>query len=269
MPKPKKPAPTPTLRAAIPPVDRAMRKNKVAKRPELPATARGREKRSVLKAAATRVLERVGYRKMRLIDVVEEAGVPISLFYHYFSGTAEITEEILTDLLETLSTPNPNRSSNTDAFEAIVFANEVMVETYARSPGLMRCLLHFDEDEVGFSALYRDISHNWNVQVARKIAARFPGESLNADLMLPVAYALGGMFDSFLFEIYVEKNEGLARAFPTQRRLAVFLAIIWYRCLYMRNPPENYVDDFAYFKSMTADLARFSLGSMSASSDEQ
>lgn len=269
MPRPKKPNPASTQRAAIPPVDRATRKNKVAKRPEMPATARGKERRSALKAAATRVLERVGYRKMRLIDVANEAGVPISLLYHYFSGTAEITEEILTDLLETLSTPKPGRNINQDAFEAIVAANEVMVETYAGSPGLMRCLLHFDEDEIGFSALYRKLSHNWNVRIARNIAARFPEGGFDSDLILPVAYALGGMFDSFLFELYVDKNERLAKAFPTQRLVAIFLAIIWYRCLYMRNPPDNYVDDFAYFKSMTGDLARFSFGSTNASSDEQ
>ena len=244
-------------RAGVAPKGPAVRKNSVARNPDLPTTARGREKREQLKAAASRVLERIGYRNMRLADIATEAGVPMSLLYHYFSGTAQITEEVLTDLLAQVTDATIGRLPATDAFGAILLANQTMVQAYSRSPGLMRCLLHFDEDAAGFSKLYRAESHNWNLRVARNILGRFPNQSLEISQTLLIAYALGGMFDSFLFELYVDRNPELAKALPDTERVAIFLAIIWYRSLYLRNPPEKYLAEFSWFQSLSEDLAIF------------
>jgi TetR/AcrR family transcriptional regulator, ethionamide resistance regulator len=252
MTKPKAPKRGPIVRAGIAPSGPNARKNSVADKPSSPSTARGREKREQIKAAAARVLERIGYRNMRLADIAVEAGVPMSLLYHYFSGTAQITDEVLTDLLaQVISEATERRAAAKDAFGAIVTANQTMVEAYARSPGLMRCLLHFDEDAPGFSKLYRAESHNWNLRVARNILGRFPNENLGINHALLMAYALGGMFDSFLFELYVDRNPALTNALPDTNRVATFLAIVWYRSLYLRNPPEEYLVEFEWFKSLS------------------
>jgi TetR/AcrR family transcriptional regulator, ethionamide resistance regulator len=233
------------------------RKNSVVRNPDMPTTARGKQKREQLKAAAARVLERIGYRNMRLADIAAEAGVPMSLLYHYFSGTAQVTEEVLTDLLSQVTDATAGRLPAQDAFGAILLANQTMVDAYSRSPGLMRCLLHFDEDAAGFSKLYRAESHNWNLRVARNILGRFPNQSLEISQALMIAYALGGMFDSFLFELYVDRNPELAKALPDTERVAIFLAIIWYRSLYLRNPPEKYLTEFSWFKSLSEEFALF------------
>jgi AcrR family transcriptional regulator len=242
---------------------RSKRRNRVERQPDLPTTARGRETRSRLKEAARTVLERIGYRHMRLADVAAEADVPTSLLYHYFTGTAQITAEVLSDLLSELEPKVQERSGQRDAFGAILAANEIMVEAYARSPGLMRCLLHFDEDEAGFSAIYRSRTHNWNLRIARNIASRFPNEAISYPHALIIAYALGGMFDSFLFELYVDRNPELSRQFATVQDVALFLAILWYRCLYLANPPSDQMRGFDFMHAMhaaSANLGQFGTG---------
>jgi len=233
------------VRAAVAPAGRAGRRNAVDEKPAPPITVRGNRTRDRLKDAAARVLERVGYRAMRLADIAEEADVNVSLFYHYFSGKADITSEILTELLDSRLTTGEEAGERTrDAFDTIVEANLITVETYAHTPGLMRCLLHFDEEEAEFSRLYRKVSLDWNRRVARAIAKRCPDAPLSESQRLMIAYALGGMVDNFLFEMYVDRNQLLVDAFKTTRDVAVFLAILWFRALYCTDPPAEKLGAF-------------------------
>ena len=62
-----------------------------------------------------------------------------------------------------------------------------------------------------------------------------------------VAYALGGMLDSFLFEMYVDGNPLLQQAFRGTHEVALFLAILWYRQIYLRNPPTERLGEFQGF----------------------
>lgn len=209
--------------------------------------------REHLKKAASRVLGRIGYRAMRLADIADEADVNVSLFYHYFSSKADITREILTELLES----GIKRASETraptpqDPFDAILNANLVTVDTYASTPGLMRCLLHFDEEATEFSELYRKVSLDWNRRVARDLARRIPDASLSDKQRLMIAYALGGMVDNFLFDLYVDRNPVLAESFKEIHEVAVFLSILWYRSIYLINPPASRLQGFSGFLSLT------------------
>jgi AcrR family transcriptional regulator len=232
-------------RAAVAPAGWTDRRNAVDEKPPPPITERGNRTRDRLTAAAAKVLERVGYRSMRLADIAEEADVNVSLFYHYFSSKADITREILTELLDSRLTTGEEAGERTrDAFDTIVEANLITVETYASTPGLMRCLLHFDEEEAEFSRLYRKVSLDWNRRVARAIAKRCPDAALSESQRLMIAYALGGMVDNFLFEMYVDRNPLVIEAFKSTREVAVFLAVLWYRALYCADPPPEKLGAF-------------------------
>ena len=63
-------------------------------------SARGEQARARLKEAAARVLERVGYRQMRVVDVTREAGVASGLFYHFFPDLKTLTIEVLQDFMQ-------------------------------------------------------------------------------------------------------------------------------------------------------------------------
>lgn len=238
-------------RAAVAPRSRRERRNAVSRKPSSPATERGAKTRDRLKEAAARVLERIGYRAMRLTDIAAEADVNVSLFYHYFTSKADITYEILSELVEPhmpreVETPRPVK----DPFDTLVDANLPVVRLYATKPGLMRCLVHLDEEEPNFSALNRRVNATWYRRVARDIAKRCPDAALSERERLLVAYALGGMVDNFLFEMYVDGNPLLLEALPRPEDAAVFLAILWYRALYLRSPPADKLGRFQRFMGL-------------------
>ena len=102
---------------------------------------------------------------------------------------ADTTREIPTELLDPrIASGDVATERSHDAFDIVVEANLLTVESYASTPGLMRCLLHFDEEEAEFSRLYRKVSLDWNRRVARAIAKRCPD---------PLAEKLGA-FKGFL-----------------------------------------------------------------------
>lgn len=230
---------------------RGNRRNAVSRKPSSPATQRGSKTRDKLKEAAARVLERIGYRAMRLTDIAAEADVNVSLFYHYFNSKAEITYEILSEMLEPPVLPQTEAPKPAkDPFDAIYDANLLVVQAYAGKPGLMRCLVHLDEDEPKFSALYRRVNAAWNLRVAHDIAKRCPGADLAERDCLLVAYSLGGMVDNFLFEMYVDRNPTLLEALPRTEDAAHFLAVMWYRALYLHNPPADKLGRFHGFAKL-------------------
>lgn len=237
-------------RAAVPPKGLKVRRNAVSRKPAAPITKKGASSRERLKEAASRVLERVGYRAMRLNDIAAEADVNVSLFYHYFSSKSEITKEILLDLIEELSGGIPRQRSADDPFDAIFEANRALIALYSRTPGLMRCLMHFDEEEAEFSRLYREVSADWNRKVARDIARRFAEADMPEGQQLMIAHALGGMVDAFLFEMYVDRNALMLAEFKDEDEVARFLAILWFRTLHLANPPEQDLGRFASFAKL-------------------
>jgi TetR/AcrR family transcriptional regulator, ethionamide resistance regulator len=238
-------------RAAIVAPNRKERKNAVQSIPSAPTTKRGIATRERLKKAAVLVLERQGYRNMRLQDVAEEAGLNFSLFYHYFASKAELTHEILTEFVKTFIAVEPKSVMQRDPFSAIHAANEGMASLYANSPGLMRCLVHFDEEESKFSDIFRTVTLDWHKKIAQAMHKRFPDIPADEQTLLMVAYALGGMIDNFLFERFVDCNPLLVKAFPDPSSAAHFLSIMWYRAVYLKNPGSGQLGNFANFKLLS------------------
>jgi TetR/AcrR family transcriptional regulator, ethionamide resistance regulator len=230
---------------------RKVRKNAVQNTPSAPITKRGIATRERIKKAAILVLETQGYRNMRLQDVAEEAGVNFSLFYHYFASKSELTHEILTEFVNSFMSVETRLTPRTDPFSAIYFANEIMANRYENSPGLMRCLVHFDEEESRFSDIFREVTLDWHKKIAKSMHKRFPDIPADEQTLLMVAYALGGMIDNFLFERFVDRNPVLVESFPDSSSVAHFLSIMWYRAVYLKNPNTDQLQNFANLKLLS------------------
>src|SRR3546814_8810926 len=67
-------------------ISRKRRSNAVKIKPPPPTTQRGRETRRRLMAALTVLLQERAFHEIRLEDITHEAGVRVSLFYHYFQS---------------------------------------------------------------------------------------------------------------------------------------------------------------------------------------
>lgn len=230
-------------RAGISPASAAPRRKSGAI-PSPPPTRKGAQSRENLKAAALRALEQKGYRSLRLTDIAREADVNISLVYHYFRDKAHLVFEALKDLIDMGQILPAEEERPTDPFEALFQANRMFAEFYRDRPGLMRAIVHFDEEHPEFHALYRDGNRTWMHRIAQNIMKRCPGAALTEGEAVTVAYAIGGMADKFLFELYVERIPDLVKEFDNINKAARFLSILWYRALYLDNPPPEQTKGF-------------------------
>ena len=231
----RKPAAPGLISPALRPSNRRPRSNAVLLKPAMPTTNRGRATRERLKEALSVLLQRNSFHEIRLEDIASEAGVRVSLIYHYFRSRTDIMHEVLSDMLEDFRADISSRPRE-EPLEAIRYANQRMVALYVGNPGAMRCMLEAHEDLAPLSQMWRDLTLSWNRRVARSIARQFPKAFTSNAGYLSLAYALGGMVDNFLYEYYVLGNPALREAHPTEENVTEFLTVMWHRALYLQNP---------------------------------
>ncbi len=199
-------------------------------------SARAQKRRGLIKQAVAAVLERTGYRAMKVTDVAAEAGIAVGLFYHYFPDLCAATCEVLTDLVDELSARLDELPKTEDRYLAVYRPTLLWAQTYEQHPGLMRCLVQVADEVPEFEALWLKTNDAWTRRIARSIARQFPSAALGERMSLSIAYALGSMIDGLLNEIYVHRNPELGKLLKTPAHSAELLAAIWYRALYLENP---------------------------------
>jgi AcrR family transcriptional regulator len=202
---------------------------------------RGEKARARLKQAALVVLERVGYHKMRIADVTGEAGVAAGLFYHYFDDLKSLTLEVLEDYVaHSLQIDAIERGvPKGDWYERMLAHNHLVVSTYAQRPGLTRCMLQLADEDEAFSRLLRqNFIHqlSWLVVQMPKL---FPEARLDEHQALMVVYALAGMGETLLRDVYVNQEPALMAQPLAVDDIAELLTVMFYRGLFLENPPAE------------------------------
>ena len=202
---------------------------------------RGRKAREKIKQAALVALEQVGYHKLRVADVTDEAGVAAGLFYHYFPDLCSLTLEVLEDFvalslnIEAIERDVPKG----DWYERMLAHNRLVAAGYAERPGLTRCLLQLADEDPGFSQLLRRNfiqQLSWLVKLMPKL---FPQAQLREHQALMVVYTLAGMGEAVLRDYYVNREPALV-AEPLQvEEMAELLTVMFYRGLFLQNPPPE------------------------------
>ena len=204
-------------------------------------SARGERARAGLKEAALVVLERQGYHKMRIADVTGEAGVAQGLFYHYFKDLKSLTLEVLTDFAmasNDLSKIEKNVSKG-DWYARIYAHNLVIVRSYAKRPGAMRCLLQLADEDRAFSAMLRENYRNqlmWLVDLMPKL---FPEVRFKKHQALMVVYSLAGIGEGLIREHFINESKTLGAAELAVEQIAELLTTMFYRALFQRHPNEK------------------------------
>lgn len=217
--------------------------------------ARGIEARAKLKRAAMQVLEKRGYHAMRISDVTNEAGVATGLFYHYFSDLKSLTLEVLSDFVaQSRELEDIERGvSRGDWFGRILAHNRLVVSSYASRPGLMRCLLQLADEDADFSALLRESfveSLQWLVARMPKL---FPSGKFTEHQALLVVYTLAGCGETLLRDFYINEDKSLLGEPVSEEELAELLSVIFYRGLFLQNPPAERLQFTHYVSGIAAE----------------
>ncbi len=214
-------------------------------------SARGERARAGLKAAALRVLEREGYHKMRIADVTREAGVAQGLFYHYFKDLKSLTLEVLTEYAEAgADVDRIERDVPRGDWYARIYAyNLVVVRSYARRPGVMRCLLQLADEDEEFSGMLRENYRNqlmWLVDVMPNL---FPDVRFKKHQALMVVYAVAGIGEGLMREYFINESKTLRAADLNEEQMAELLSTYFYRALFLEHPTS---DQLKYTRNLAA-----------------
>ena len=214
---------------------------------------KGEKARAKLRAAALITMEEVGYHRMRISDVTREAGVAQGLFYHYYSDLKSLTVEVLEDFVshslrvEEIEKDVPKG----DWYERILAHNLLVVQAYAKRPGIMRCLLQLaDSDEVFSQMLRRNFVRQlgWLTQQLPKL---FPAAALSEHQAMMVVYTLAGTGETILRDYFINHEEVLVNKKLSVDDIAELIAVMFYRGLFLENPPAeklNYTNNFHNMK---------------------
>ncbi|MCR9103859.1 MAG: TetR/AcrR family transcriptional regulator [Gammaproteobacteria bacterium] len=214
-------------------------------------SAKGERARAGLKEAALRVLEREGYHRMRISDVTREAGVAQGLFYHYFKDLKSLTLEVLSDFANAGNDPAQIEKdvARGDWYARIYAHNLVIVRSYARRPGIMRCLLQMADEDEAFSATLRGNYRNqlmWLVDLMPKL---FPDVRFRKHQALMVVYSLAGIGEGLLREYFINESNTLRAADLSVEEFAELLSTMYYRALFLQNPDAK---QLKYTRNLTA-----------------
>ncbi|GAB5451906.1 MAG: hypothetical protein Hals2KO_22340 [Halioglobus sp.] len=214
-------------------------------------TAKGERARAGLKAAALRVLERQGYHRMRIADVTQEAGVAQGLFYHYFKDLKSLTVEVLSDFASASNDPEEIEKDvpRGDWYARIYAHNLVIVRSYARRPGVMRCMLQLADEDEAFSALLRENYRNQLMWLVDLMPRLFPDVKFKRHQALMVVYSLAGIGEGLLREYFVNESKTLRAAKLSVEQFAELLSTMYYRALFLQNPNEK---QLKYTRNLTA-----------------
>lgn len=201
--------------------------------------ARGEAARARLKQATARVLERVGYRQMRVVDVTREAGVAVGLFHHYFPDLKTATIEVLRDFMarfEDLESIERGVAKG-DWFGRSLAHNRLVVESFARNPGIMRCMVQVGDEVPEFGEIWRASYYRRLELLVRAMPRLFPDAGFGDAEARLVTRILAGIGEHVLTEYYILKVASLRELDLDEDEMAEWITVMFHRALFLENPP--------------------------------
>ncbi|WP_165954283.1 TetR/AcrR family transcriptional regulator [Seongchinamella unica] len=206
-----------------------------------PLSAKGEKARARLKDAALTVLERDGYHRMRIADVTREAGMAQGLFYHYFNDLKSLTVEVLTEFSRANQDPAEIEKDVQpgDWYSRIYAHNLVIVRSYARRPGIMRCLLQLADEDPEFGAMLRENYRSQLMWLVDLMPVLFRDVHFKRHQALMVVYSLAGIGEGLIREYFINRSEPLLAAKLTVEQFAELMSTMFYRALFLEHPEEK------------------------------
>lgn len=175
---------------------------------------------------------------MRVADVVAAASLAHGTFYRYFPDLRSAIEALVGDFAIFLHQQLANsRGGASGSRERVRDATLTYIRVFKANAGLMRCLNSLRREDTAFRKAFLELSRGWNTRMASAIARR--RGTASAEEFLPTAYALGGMIDEFLTQLYLRQDPALTHLANDEDAVAELLTELWCLGAYGRLPSEG------------------------------
>jgi AcrR family transcriptional regulator len=192
----------------------------------------------LLASIAKQLSDGVEQADLRVADVVAAAGLAHGTFYRYFPDLRSAIEVLVGDFAIFLYQRLANsRAGASGSRERVKDATLTYIRVFNANAGLMRCLNSLRREDTAFRKAFLELSQGWNTRMASAIARR--RGTTSAEEFLPTAYALGGMIDEFLTQLYLRQDPALSHLANDEEAVADLLTELWCLGAYGRLPSEG------------------------------
>jgi AcrR family transcriptional regulator len=198
---------------------------------------KGQRTRLRITAAASRILAENGYHNLRMADIANEAGVSHGAVYRYFENKRIVTFEVLRGHALWAMDLLPPSVATMSAYQRIHSTMSRFVSLFRANIGLNRCSRQLSDEYPEFAKLQMEYNGSWYHKVAAGLARRSATTERAAAEAPGVAWALGGMVDEMLHNIFVREDPSLTHFRRAPAKLVTMLSILWYRAAFAENPP--------------------------------
>jgi len=124
-----------------------------------------------------------------------------------------------------------------------------VVTSYARRPGVMRCLLQMADEDSEFSATLRNAYREQLMWLVDLMPRLFRGVRFKKHQALMVVYALAGIGEGLLREYFVNQSQTLRAADLSVEQFTELLSTMFYRALFLEHPDSA---QLKYTRNLTA-----------------
>lgn len=191
-----------------------------------------RTRARLLASLADQLMAGVERGDLTVAETTGGAGLAHGTFYRYFADIRSATEALVEEFaLFVRARLAGAREGQTGSRERVRGATLLYVRLFRANAGLMRCLIGLGRESEAFGRSYQRLNRDWNERMAAAIARRRAatgGETARPPAaFLPVAYALGGMVDEFLTQLYLRRDPALAALRDDEAAVAALLTELW------------------------------------------
>jgi AcrR family transcriptional regulator len=192
---------------------------------------RERTRLSIL-AAAARELDEHPPNALTVAAVARRAGVAHGTVYlHFADGSALVAAVAGAFARFVRGHLSGERAGAPGSDERVRATTRRYAMLFRENAGLMRCMMQVGAEDRGFRESLHALNRDWNGRVARAIGRRRQAAGLPTEEAetLYTAYALDGMIDEFLTQIYIRRDPALAALAEDPDRIADLLGRLWAR----------------------------------------
>jgi len=220
---------------------------------------------SALKQTALELLNRLSYDDMRIADIEKAGRTTRGSIYHYFGEKRDLVLELLRERMEAVHLEMratqarfEHEGTKVDVFSKLEGLAGIFVREFVRNPGILRTIYQLEGRDADVGTLLRSYRRCWAQDLAELLALHTDRPAKHRAALDLIGYAMLAMVDRFTYDVYVAPFPRLAEGFRGADGVAAFVATVWYRMLFLRNPVQTVPKPFAVLAQL--DMHRVDAG---------
>lgn len=213
------------------------------------ATKRSRQTEMRLQVAARAALGDRSAIEVNIADVTGRAGVAASLLYRYFPDLPTLLGKVIADWSEIVFAADDDLRGGAEAFTVLKASILSVVERIDAEPGLFSAVYEASSRFPEAGQAWRNGLERWLKRRMQRLNEEFPGNAFGVEHLI---VGLGGLVEGFLIARYGRATGAAAETAGAPDEVSELLALICYRAIYLRNPPDPLISSYQHVAKIGA-----------------